>query len=255
MSQYSDRPSKEERSAEDVPTRIFRFTREHWMGGLLWALLTGVAVNALSDYLRTGSPSRDSPASGAATAIPAKDVQTERASAPSNSTDARISSSPLVEKPPVASSRSVYVNATALRGGETLVHIVDAHDRLDHLVTADVARALGATGGAFTPAFGANGAFGRSFDGDDAELRAVDSVAKVPLILLGRIRISYSSNEALAPGLRKADVVLDWRTYRPSQSFLTRVDQLRASGAGFSDRDAGAVAVTNLVAQLKVTVR
>jgi hypothetical protein len=239
--------ANQRRSDLGLPARIFRFTRDHWLGALLSTLVSGLVVNALSDYFRLWSAQRDE------RTVPTTMVRPQVAQPQAPAVDtAPVSSSPLVHQSAAVLHGSNYVNAAAVGKAQTLVHIADARDRLDVLASAEVANALDATGGGFTDAFGAKGAFRRSFGGDDTDLRAIEGIDRVPLILLGRLRIDSSSNDTVAQGLRKADATLDYRTYRPSRGFLTQVAQLRATGAGFSDADATAVAVRNLVDQLKV---
>jgi hypothetical protein len=240
--------------------RIFQYTQNHLLGALLWIIGTSVVAGVLSDYVSDrliGTKERVS-TEAAAVEAPTGTVTKPQPTIPPVVTGNDTSTKPLQSTPGAvnseSSSRSRPVFLTAL-GSRPLVHILNQQGRHEPLVGAEVARALDGDAGAFATTFVTAGAFARAFDGDASDLRTIQGIASVPLVVLGRFRVAYSSNESLSPGLRKAATVLDLRIYRPGRGFSTQVLQLDATGAGFSDREGLLVAIKNLAVEVKTNVR
>jgi hypothetical protein len=148
-----------------------------------------------------------------------------------------------------------YVVAQALRSGDPLILITDRSTELHPEMTATVARYIGGNAGAFTRAFIMGGAFLRAYDGDPSDLESVDQIQRVPLIILGRTEATHSANDGITPGLRKADVSLTVRLYRPARGFETQLLHLTGVGAGFTDQDAFSNAAGSVAQKLKEALR
>jgi hypothetical protein len=251
-------------------SRLQRFIQEHPVGMIAFAISTAVIGGLLTEYLaekyvRSSAASSPEPPRPQIASVPDKavslpdqraNVLTQQsgldATGAARATEAP-ASVPTVRsalKPPPHPHQGGYVSSAAISGGDMLVLIVDEQSRIEPLLTTAVADALGANGGALTSDFVNAGVFARTYDGEPSALKRVDGIERIPLLVLGRIAAAYTSNDALETGLRKAEVDVTLRVYRPARAFATNLMHLAATGAGFSDRDAYTAAAREIARQL-----
>ncbi|MEQ1575875.1 MAG: serine/threonine-protein kinase, partial [Vicinamibacterales bacterium] len=142
----------------------------------------------------------------------------------------------------------VILNAAAVASRQPLVLVVNQNHGAQRQITSVVARALVGNGGAFLPEFMKND-FAATYSGDSRALRAVEAIEGVPLILLAVSRSSSDPN--IFEGLRRANLAMDVRVFRPVAGFATDMLHVDAVGAGFSDADALSNAAERAADQLK----
>lgn len=129
---------------------------------------------------------------------------------------------------------SRFVYSTQLDPGRPIVAVVEGVDRVDPLVSQAVAAAIGGREGVFTPAYVTSRRFAQAHEGD---AKALDRLTKAglrqPVVLAVR---STRREPTLVAGeeIRRVDVSLSVRVFRPLEGFRSEAFSLSATGAGFS---------------------
>jgi len=149
------------------------------------------------------------------------------------------------------SPRPAPLNAAAVSAGRPLVLVVNTEGSLQSHLTSVLAKAFAGNGGAFLPEFVRTG-FAAAHAGDTRTLQMVPGIERVPLILLA---VSATKSDAnIFEGMRRANLTLDVRVFRPSSGFASDSVYLDEVGAGFSDSEATSNAAERAAIELKRAV-
>ena len=138
---------------------------------------------------------------------------------------------------------------------QPLIFVVDAAGAYDAEVAAAVARPLGGRAGAFAPAFLSSGAFEQLFSGDSRLFGADEQLDPDSDWLLGKSQTTYSAQDDLAQGMKRVELTLQLRRYQLSKGRQSSVLPLTATGAGFTNASALAVACERISRQIQETLR
>jgi hypothetical protein len=87
--------------------------------------------------------------------------------------------------------------------------------------------------------------------GDFTELARQPGIKNVPEILLARAEVTYATQDEISPGLKKASIVANVRSYRLRPTHETDVYTVLANGAGFSNETALVNASERLATSLR----